>query len=100
MFTVQLLSCSVIERSVLPRDVAYVGVTPRPLRRFSKNRYYKSAMHAAVLYPDMAMIISESGNDSHNTVLPGSKQVSPDGPSLSSWKCCALDADTAVGMYA
>ena len=64
-------------------NVAVVGVKLRPSRRFSNNRYYKSVTHAAVQYPNLAMITSESGSDSSSTALPGSKQVSLDSPSHS-----------------
>ena len=58
------------------------GAKPRDTKRFAKNRYYKSAMHAAVQYPDLAMLMWEGGQsaasaaDGIGNLLPGSKQVS------------------------
>ena len=54
--------------------LAHVGAKPRRLRR-PRNRYYKSVMHAAVQYSDLAMLMWEGGSNSHSTSLPGSKQV-------------------------
>jgi len=54
---------------------------PQDTMLFRKNRYYKSAMHAAVQYPDLAMLMwegSESvpdGMDGMVDLLPGTKQV-------------------------
>ena len=56
-------------------------MNPRDTQRFRRNRYYKSAMHAAVEYPDLAMLMWEGGKsasyvvDSTDSLLPGTKQV-------------------------
>ena len=47
---------------------------------FRKNMFYKSAMHAAVQYPDLAMMMWEGGKsaaeaDGIDSLIPGSKQV-------------------------
>ena len=50
-------------------------------RRYPSNKYYKSAMHAAVQLPDLAMLLWEN-HTSHCASLLGSKQVRLSGPSL------------------
>ena len=48
------------------------------MQHVKKNRFYKSAMHAAVQYPDLAMLIWEGGSpasDGLGTPLPYSRQV-------------------------
>ena len=59
--------------------VAHAGMKPR---RYTKNRYYKSVMHAAVQYPDLVMLLWEN-HTSHGASLLGSKQVRLSGPGLS-----------------
>lgn len=53
---------------------------PKKYTHFRKNRFYKSAMHAAVQYPDLAMMMWEGGRsaaeaDGIDSLIPGSKQV-------------------------
>ena len=60
-------------------DSKFAGVKPQCVQRFRRNRFYKSAMHAAVQYPDLAMLMWEGGStasdDGLGILLPGSKQV-------------------------
>ncbi len=52
------------------------GMRPKDTRRFRGNSYYKSAMHAAVEYPDLAMLMEGgSSMESGNSPKPGTKQV-------------------------
>ena len=56
------------------------GMDPKKYTHFRKNRFYKSAMHAAVQYPDLAMMMWEGGRsaaeaDGIDSLIPGSKQV-------------------------
>ena len=56
-------------------------MSPQDTQRSGGNRYYKSAMHAAVECPDLAMLMWEGGKsashavDSSDSLLPGTKQV-------------------------
>ena len=58
------------------------GVNPQDTKRFRGNRFYKSAMHAAVEYPDLSMLMWEGGSSASQglegmgELLPGTKQVS------------------------
>ena len=55
---------------------------PKKTQRYRTNRYYKSAMHAAVEYPDLAMLRCEGsrtasdGAEANGGRLPGTKHVS------------------------
>ena len=57
------------------------GVDPQDTRQFGGNRYYKSAMHAAVEYPDLAMLKRKGGKSASQAsndvkaLLPGVNQV-------------------------
>jgi hypothetical protein len=56
------------------------GMDPKKYTHFRKNRFYKSVMHAAVQYPDLAMMMWEGGRsaaeaDGIDSLIPGSKQV-------------------------
>ncbi len=75
----------------------HAGMKPHDTQQFRRNQYYKSAMHAAVEYPDLAMLMWEGGRSgSHgvegtDSLLPGTKQVGlpQPGPGLGSWLLCA-----------
>ena len=48
------------------------------MRHFKRNRFFKSAMHAAVQFPDLVPLMWEGGSaavNSNLSSLPGSKQV-------------------------
>ena len=48
------------------------------MRHFQRNRFFKSAMHAAVQFPDLVLAMWEGGSVAVNNnlcSLPGSKQV-------------------------
>ena len=48
------------------------------MRHFKRNRFFKSAMHAAVQFPDLVPLMWEGGSAAVNnnlSSLPGSKQV-------------------------
>ena len=57
------------------------GMDPKKTQRYRRNRYYKSAMHAAVDCPDLAMLRCESSRtasdraEANGCLLPGTKQV-------------------------
>ena len=54
------------------------GVKLQDVQRFRRNRFYKSAMHAAVQYPDLAQLMWRGGievADDNLSSLPGSRQV-------------------------
>ena len=57
------------------------GMNPRDVRGCRGNKYYKSPMHAAVEYPDLAVLKLEGGTTAAHGVerteslLPGTKQV-------------------------
>ena len=54
---------------------------PEDTQHLTRNSSYKSAMHAAVEYPDLAMLMWEGGKsashavESTDSLLPGTKQV-------------------------
>lgn len=61
-------------------DMCCAGMDAKNNAHFQKNRFYKSAMHAAVQYPDLAMMMWEGGRsaaeaDGIDSLIPGSKQV-------------------------
>ena len=59
-------------------DPISAGVKLQEAQRFKENRFYKSAMHAAVQYPDLAPLMWEEGcpaADDGLSSLPGGKQV-------------------------
>ncbi len=62
-------------------------MNPKDTQRFRRNEYYKSAIHAAVEYPDLAMLMWEGGKsasqevESADSLLPGTKQVDISHPS-------------------
>ncbi len=82
---------------------------PQDTQQFRRNRYYKSAVHAAVEYPDLAMLMWEGGKSgSHgvegtDSLLPGTKQVRPPQPrpGLESWllwpSLSTATAETSLG---
>ena len=71
------------------------GMDPKKTRPYRRDRYYKSAMHAAVEYPDLAMLRCEgsrtaSAGAEDGGLLPGTEQVncsvSGKGPARSFWR--------------
>ncbi len=56
-------------------------MSPKDTKRFRRNSFCKSAMHAAVEYPGLAMLMGESSSSAFlraeggNSQLPGAKQV-------------------------
>ena len=56
-------------------DCISAGAKPQDVRRFRRNRIFRSAMHAAVQLPDLMPLMSEGAVDTDLSSLPGSKQV-------------------------
>ena len=52
------------------------GIDPQDRRHFGGNRYYKSAVHAAVEFPDLAML-KRKGGKSASQALDGVKGLLP-----------------------
>ena len=64
---------------LMRRDFQYLQeAKPQDVRHFKRNRFFKSAMHAAVQFPDLVPLMWEGGSAAVNNTLsslPGSKQV-------------------------
>ncbi|CAL5221738.1 g3987 [Coccomyxa viridis] len=80
--TIDLLMCAASVGSVSTTQILVdCGMKPQDTQQFRRNRYYKSAVHAAVEYPDLAMLMWEGGKSgSHgvegtDSLLPGTKQM-------------------------
>ena len=62
-------------------NISRAGMKPKDIKSFRRNSYYKSAIHAAVEYPGLAMLtglgsVSRSpGVEGGNSQLPAAKQV-------------------------
>ena len=63
------------------RCIRHVGMVPQDTRHLRRNRFYKSAMHVAMEYPELAVLMEEGSKSGSSTVeginslLPATRQV-------------------------